>query len=64
MACKNCTCNTVYNSDYIEADPSPLTTQTRKFFAEEEERLASPASFFERYCDENPSAVECKIHDN
>lgn len=65
MACSNCTCNTVYNSDYIEIDPSPLATQGLKLLAEEEaKRKASPAGFFDRFCDENPWAGECKIHDN
>lgn len=66
--CSSCDCegrDTVYCNDYIEADASPLTTQHRKFFAEEEaRRAASPAGFFDRFCGENPSAPECKIYED
>jgi len=55
--CRNCTCDTVYNSDYIEADASPLTTQQRKW-------LDSASSYFDRVCTINPSAPECRIYED
>lgn len=65
MPCKNCTCKSVYSSDYVEADASPLATQTKKFFAEQEAaRAASPAGFYDRHCSANPSAPECKIYED
>ena len=55
----------VYESDYVEIDPSPLATQAKKFVAEEEaRRAASPAGFYDRFCGENPSAPECKIYED
>ena len=35
--CDNCQCKkstSPYNSDYVEADPSPMATQQRKFLEE------------------------------
>jgi hypothetical protein len=55
----------IYDSDYVEIDPSPLATQSKKFVAEEEaRRAASPAGFYDRFCGENPSAPECKIYED
>ena len=65
--CSKCSCEdreTVYCNDYVEIDPSPLATQAKKFLAEEAKRAASPASFYERFCNENPSAQECKIYED
>ena len=62
--CKNCTCDSVYEVEAFEIDPSPLATQAKKFLEEEAKRIASPASFYERFCSENPRAQECKIYED
>lgn len=54
--CAKCTCESVYNSDYTEIDPSPLATQSQKW-------LASPVSFYFRDCAANPSSAHCRIED-
>ena len=58
--CKSCTCDSVYDSDYVEGDPSPLATASKKFLTEQEN---SPAGFLDRFCKEEPGAPECKIHE-
>ena len=54
--CSDCSCESVYNSDYIEIDPSPLATQSQKF-------LANPANFFTIECALNPSSPHCRTTD-
>ena len=51
--CKNCTCDTVYSSDYIEADPSPMATQQRQW-------LESPSTYFMRECAIRPNSAHCR----
>ena len=48
-------------SDYQEIDPSPMASQTQKFF--EERDAQNPTLRFSAYCGENPWALECKIFD-
>lgn len=48
------------STEYQEIDPSPMATQQVKFF---EERAQSPATFFERFCEEMPWAPECKMYE-
>lgn len=51
---KNFACETVYDSDYIEADPSPMAAQQRKW-------LESPSTYFERECVLRPDSAHCRI---
>ena len=53
--CKKCACESVYDSDYIEADASPMATQQRKW-------LESPSTFFERECVLRPNSTHCRIN--
>ena len=46
--------DTVYSSDYIEADPSPMATQQRKW-------LESPSTYFMRECALRPNSAHCRI---
>ena len=48
-------------SDYQEIDPSPMASQTQKFFEEQEQ--SSWRAQYERFCEENPWDLECKIFD-
>ena len=52
----------IYDHDYIEADNSPLAKQHVQFFAEQDAK--NPTKRFAAYCEANPDAPECKIHDN
>lgn len=61
--CSNCSCETVYTSDYQEIDASPLATQQRKYFEEYDAAPKSPVSFFDKECEINPSAKGCLIYD-
>lgn len=61
--CSNCSCETVYTSDYQEIDASPLSTQQRKYFEEYDAAPKSPVNFFEEDCKKNPSAKGCLIYD-
>ena len=60
MACKKLceTCRrnkqSVYDSDYIEIDPSPLASQMGAW-------LSSPSSFYFRDCAVNPDSPHCRI---
>ena len=57
--CKSCDCNKLtghINFDYVEIDPSPLATQSKKW-------LDSPSTFLERFCATEPFAPECKLYD-
>jgi hypothetical protein len=53
--CKKCTCDSVYDSDYIEADPSPDATVQRKW-------LESPSTFFQRECALRPDSHHCRLN--
>ena len=51
-------------TEYYEADPSPLATQTVKFFNElEAEKAATGQNFWDSFCELNSSAPECKTYD-
>lgn len=50
----------MYDIEFFEADPSPLTTQTLKFF---EELHVKRRPFWETYCEVYPSEPECKVFD-
>ena len=54
--CKFCKCvkESVYDSNYIEIDPSPLATQMAAW-------LESPSSFYFRDCAVNPDSAHCRI---
>ena len=54
--CSNCKCSksAIYDSDYVETDPSPMATQQKQW-------LASPSSFFFRECASNPNSHHCRI---
>lgn len=62
--CKNCSCDSVYSSDYVELDASPMTTQAVQFI--EGLRATVPVDFWARFCEaaENASAAECKIYED
>ena len=57
--CSNCKCMpaSVYNHDYMEADPSPMATQQRKW-------LESPSTYLDRLCALEPGAVECRTYED
>ena len=61
--CKNCTCDTVYSSDYVEIDPSPMATQQSRYLADLK-AVQAKASYWDVFCTTDPSAPECKVHDN
>lgn len=72
--CKNCPCRktegsktstpTVFDMDSFEYDPSPLATQTIKFFEElEAKKAATSKNFWEDYCELNASDPECKTYE-
>ena len=61
--CPNCSCESVYTSDYQEVDSSPLASQQRKYFEEYDATPKSPVNFFEEDCKKNPSARGCLIYD-
>ncbi len=63
MTCSNCSCETVYTSDYQEIDASPLATQQRKYFEEYDAAPKSHVSFFDKECAINPNAKGCLIYD-
>lgn len=50
----------IYDTDYAETDSSPMATQQARFLAE----YFSPANFYERHCEANPGAVECRIFED
>ena len=47
--------------DYQEIDPSAMATQQAKFLKERE--ASSWRANYERFCEENPWDLECKIFD-
>ncbi len=49
-------------NDYQEIDPSAMATQQSKFLEELEQN--SWKVKFERFCEENPWDVECKIYED
>ena len=51
----------IMNSDYHEIDSSPMATQQQKFLEEQEQ--SSWRARYERFCEENPWDLECKIFD-
>ena len=54
--CSNCKCEpSIYDSDYVEIDSSPLATQQKQW-------LESPSSFFFRECVSNPNSHHCRIN--
>ena len=61
--CDNCKCTApcghlAYDDPAeFEADPSGMATQQKKW-------LENPANFFDRYCANNPGAVECRIYED
>ena len=50
----------MYELDSFEVDPSPLATQTLRFF---EELQAKKRPFWETFCELNASDPECKVFD-
>ena len=53
------------NPDYQEVDPSALATLTVRFFEElEAQKSAKGRNFWDRYCEENASAVECRVYED
>ena len=69
--CQQCSCSkptpaspSMFDLEYYEADPSPLATQTVKFFNQlEAEKAATGQNFWESFCELNSSAPECKTYD-
>ena len=69
--CEQCSCSkstpateSMFDLECFEADPSPLATQTIKFFNElEAEKAAAGQDFWERFCELDSSAPECKTYD-
>ena len=63
--CDNCQCmpKSVYNHDYVELDASPLATQQSRYIADLE-AVQAKANYWDVFCVLEPSAPECKIHDN
>lgn len=54
--CTSCKCgSSLYDSDYIEADPSPDATLQRRW-------LESPSTFFQRECALRPDSAHCRIN--
>ena len=49
------------DQNYEEIDPSPLASQTLKFFAELQAK--EKPSYWETFCELNSSAPECKTYD-
>lgn len=49
------------DNDYIEIDHCAMGHQTEKWFKEREEN--SWRAKYERFCEENPWDLECKIFD-
>ena len=50
-------------SEYQEIDASPMATLQQRYVADLES-VQAKASYWDVYCGVNPSAPECKIHDN
>ena len=56
--CDNCKCQpSIYDHDYIEADPSPDATLQNKW-------LTSPGTFFDRECALRPNSTHCRINED
>ena len=49
-------------SDYHEIDASPMATQQQKWMEETEEKNNWRAQY-EKFCEENPWDLECKMFD-
>lgn len=47
--------SSIYDSDYIEIDASPMATQQKEW-------LESPSSFYFRECTVNPNSHHCRIN--
>ena len=55
----------MYSSNYVEVDPSPMATQTIRFFEElEAKKAATSRNFWDSFCELNSSAPECKIYED
>ena len=63
--CAKCTCvkSSIYDSDYVEIDASPMATQQQRFIADLV-AVQKKASYWDVFCTTDPSAPECKIYDN
>ena len=63
--CNNCQCEpaSIYNHDYVEFDASPMATQQSRYIADLQ-AVQAKANYWDVFCVQEPSAPECKIHDN
>ena len=50
-------------SEYQEIDASPMATLQQRYIADLQ-AVQAKASYWDVYCATDPSAPECKIHDN
>ena len=64
--CAKCTCvksTSPYDSDYTEIDASPMATLQQRYIADLV-NVQEKASYWDVFCTTDPSAPECKVHDN
>ena len=58
----------VYDSDFVETDASPLTTQTLRYFEELRVKNSFSARYgsrlWETFCELNASEPECKVYED